>query len=131
MSASQRPVFAVIAASVSVSYGTAETGRSSPTNIQDIITGRTDGTLIHGLCFKATGTTTAGMIRIWRKVSSTYYLIDEVPVSAITPSATVAAWQGYWVPPVSPFVLSSGQKLAFTTHNAETFNCDCHAGSFS
>jgi hypothetical protein len=116
----------------------AETSRTAPTNVNKVLTGGTNGTLVESLNFIATGTTTAGMLRIFHRIADagTYFLIGEVPVSAVTPSGTVACWTGTWVPPAnqsSPpgqWILPATDCLYVTTHNAEAFDCTPSAGDF-
>jgi hypothetical protein len=116
----------------------ADTSRTSPSNVTAVLTGATNGTLVEALSFIATGTTTAGMIRIFHRIanSGTYHLIGEVAVTAATPSGTVQCWAGTWVPPAnqaSPpgqFILPATDVLYVTTHNAEAFSCTPSAGDF-
>lgn len=116
----------------------AETSRTAPTNVNKVLTGGTNGTLVEALSFIATGTTTAGMLRIFHRIANagTYFLIGEVPVSAVTPSGTVQCWTGVWVPPgnqANPpgsWILPATDCLYVTTHNAEAFDCTPSAGDF-
>lgn len=117
---------------------TADTSRTAPSNVTAVITGGTNGTLVDGIWFIATGTTTAGMIRIFQRIADAgnYLLIGEVPVTAITPSASVACWKDIWKPTISgyplnlPWVLPATDKLYITTHNAEAFTAIPCAGDF-
>lgn len=85
------------------------------------------GASIDTLTVWATGTTTAGVIRLYVD-NGTSRLIREILVTAITPSATVKAW----TIPVSegadvggrlafPVRLAPGDILRVSTHNAEAF----------
>lgn len=97
--------------------------------IVNVFTAGTNGSRIDDIAITATGTTTAGMVRLYLHVGTNAWLWREVAVSAITPSATV-----------SPFsstlgnlalVLQTGWSLRASTHNAETFNiCVTRAGDF-
>lgn len=109
---------------------TANTSRTTFATGFDIMTGGADGTKVEGIWFTAVGTTTAGVIRVWHSVGGSYRLIDELLVTAITPSATVAVFQTLWKPKVGPFVLQPGDKLGFTTHNAEAFNATPVGGDY-
>lgn len=130
MSANTAPVFTLTPNGKSIlGAATANTSRTTFATGFDIITGGTNGTRVEGIWFTATGTTTAGVIRVWHRISGgSDILIAEILVTAITPSATVAVWTGYWKPVVGPVVLSSGDKLSFTTHNAEQFSATPVAG---
>lgn len=80
---------------------------------------------------KATGTTTAGMVRIFREISSTKRLVGEIAVTAITPSATVLTFEGNWVAPgIDGELLQDGQKLFASTHNAEEFVVSVTGGDY-
>ena len=58
--------------------------------------------------------TTAGLVQIWAWDGTNAYLIDEIAVSAVTPSATVAAFQTikYYT---NPIVLPAAYKLYCST----------------
>lgn len=78
---------------------------------------------------KATGTTTAGMIRFWiYSGSGNASLIKEQLVTAITASATVAAFEADVVIPA--LVLPKGYQLLATTEKAESFNITVFGGKF-
>lgn len=70
----------------------------------------------------ATGTTTAGMIRLFLADSggANKWLWGEIPVSAAVPSGTVQAWTGFFLPdPQLP--LNASMQIWASTHNAEEF----------
>jgi hypothetical protein len=65
--------------------------------------------------------------------SAVIRLIGEVPVSAITPSGSVAAFSSVLNPinaPWLPLMLPAGYSLRASTHNAETFNVMAMGGDF-
>jgi hypothetical protein len=107
----------------------ANTARDGTGTIATVLTAGTSGTRIDDLTITATGTTTAGVVRLFIHDGATTRLWREVLVSAITPSTTV-----------SPFtatlsnlglVLQTGFSLRASTNNAETFNiCVTRAGDF-
>jgi hypothetical protein len=87
-----------------------------------VVTGATNGTRVAYVTVTATVTTTAGMIRFHvYDGSTTARLIYELPVTAITASATVAAFTGTWTP-TADFILQSGYVLKASTNNAEVMN---------
>lgn len=133
MAANTAPIFTLTPNNKSVAIpGTAETSLTAPTNVTKVLTGGSNGTRVEGLAFKARGSTTAGMLRIFHRIADagTYLLIGEVPVSAITPGANVAAWLGAWRPQVTPFVLPPTDCLYVATNNAEAFTATPVAGDF-
>lgn len=86
------------------------------------------GKRINGILIQATGSTTSGMVRIFLSVDggTTKRLVEEIPIPALTPSASAPAYSttaaglvGYVLPGQ---VSSNTQKLYASTHNAETFN---------
>jgi len=68
----------------------------------------------------ATGTTTAGMVRLFLHDGTNARLWVELPVSAITPSGTVVAFNASLLN--QALILPSGWSLRASTNNAETFN---------
>jgi len=104
------------------SANTALDGSGTPVTVFTAATNAV-GSRIDRVVIHATGTTTAGMIRFFLVDSggSTIRLIREVPVVAITPSATqpafstVAIWD-------NGLILANGVSLRATTEKSETFN---------
>lgn len=109
--------YAATPKSPSVAISTANTNRDGSGTLGTVHTAGASGARIDRLNITATGTTTAGMIRLFIGTA----LIREVPVVAITPSATQPAWS-------ADLVFDGGLILAATavlkagTHNAESFN---------
>jgi hypothetical protein len=108
---------------------TANTARDGSGTLATIFTAGASGSRIEDITITAAGTTTAGMVRLFLHDGTNARLLREVSVSAITPSATVAAFTS------SLFnlavILQSGWSLRASTHNAETFNvCVTRAGDF-
>jgi hypothetical protein len=132
MAANTSPIFTLTPNCKSiVGTATANTSRTTFATGFDIITGATAGTRVEGVVFTAAGTTTAGTIRIWHRINGgSDIMIGEISVSAVTPSATVQVWTGYWKPTITPFVLTASDKISFTTHNAEAFNATPVAGDY-
>lgn len=125
-----------------VNFATANTNRDGTGTIAQIAVGRGAGTRIERVRVKAAGTTTAGMIRIYKKATGltraadgsiasysapTWRLIAEIAVSAITPGASTATFEGVWTP-TDGHVLADGEQLGVSTHNAETFNAEAEGG---
>ena len=93
-----------------------------------IVTGFTpgaNGSRIERVQVKATGTTTTGMVRLFYSTDAgvTWRLLKELSVSAITPSGTVQSFDGsFTFGAAALLVMSSGHRLGYATHNAETFH---------
>lgn len=99
---------------------TANTNRDGTGTIATIFTAGSSGSRVDDIVIQATGTTTAGMVRLFLHDGTNARLWAEVPVSAVTPSATVAAFATALVN--QALVLPSGWSLRASTNNAETFN---------
>jgi hypothetical protein len=104
---------------------TANTNRDGTGTVTSLITGVSAGTKVDKILAKSTGTTTAGMLRFYLSLDggTTKRLITELPVAAVTPSSTAAAWEGQVDFSYMNFILrdASAQILA-STEKAETFN---------
>jgi hypothetical protein len=119
----------------------ANTNRDGTGTLVQIAVGRAPGTRVDKILIRATGTTTAGIVRLYHALSGltlaadgtvasysapTKRLIGEVSVTAITPSGTQKTFgntgtEGDWTPP-SDLVLGQFEALYAAPHNAETFN---------
>jgi hypothetical protein len=107
-------------------YGTAYTFRSSGAN-------GGKGGRIDAVYVQATGTTTAGMVRMFVNTA----LVREFAISALTPSGTVKAFtipttDGADVNGRCPLgiVCQAGDIIKFNTHNAEAFVVRVDGGEF-
>ena len=113
---------------------TANTNRDGTGTIGTVLTAGASGSRIDAIDIKATGTTTAGMIRLFVHNGTTAYLLTEVPVLAITPSSTTPSWEAQLntnsMSQVLPIILPTGYSLRAATNNAETFNVIAVGGNF-
>jgi len=121
---------------------TANTNRDGTGTTVEIAAGPTTaaasgvGKRILGVAIQATGTTTAGMVRLFISVDggTTKRLIEEIPVTANTVSATNPAWNataGNVVGIVLPGQVSSNtQKLYAATEKGETFNVIVYGATY-
>ena len=99
----------------------ANTLRDGTGTLATILTAGANGSRVDAIVFNAPGTVTTGMLRLFITIGANTRLIDEIPVTATTPSATVPAWRVQYIPQV-PLVLQAAAVLSFSTNNAETFN---------
>jgi hypothetical protein len=99
---------------------TANTNRDGTGTLATVFTAGASGSRIDDIVVIATGTTTAGMVRLFLHDGTNARLWQEVPVSAATPSATVQAFATTLVN--QGLLLPTGWSLRASTHNAETFN---------
>lgn len=107
--------------SQSIQISTANTNRDGTGAMGTLLTGATNGSLVRQVSIKATGTTTAGIIRFFlEKSGGSKRLVGELPVAAVTPSSSVPTFETAWYP--TNFRLQNGDILYASTEKAETFN---------
>jgi hypothetical protein len=100
---------------------TANTNRNGSGTIATIFTGGSSGSRIDDISIVATGTTTAGVVRLFLNDGTTSYLLQEILVTAITPSTTVQVFT-FQLLNQAIILASSSWSLRASTNNAETFN---------
>ena len=98
----------------------ANTNRNGTGTLVTIFTGATNGSRVDDIYIVATGTTTAGVVRLFISDGSNIRLWQEILVTAITPSTTVAVWSYTLLN--QALLLENGWSLQASTNNAETFN---------
>lgn len=99
---------------------TANTNRDGTGTIVTVLTAGSNGSRVDDITVTATGTTTAGMVRLFVNDGVNTRLWLEIPVSAITPSGTVQAFTATLLN--QALLLPNGYSLRASTNNAETFN---------
>lgn len=122
---STSPGYASTARCAIAAISTANTNRDGTGTIGAVFTAGSSGSRIDTILVEATGTTTAGMVRLFIYNGSTAYLFKEVPVLAITPGASTPAWGAQINSTLDrelPIIIPTGYSLRASTHNAETFN---------
>ena len=111
------PQYVGTAKSPTVSIATANANRDGATGTYGtLMTAGASGSRIDRIRVNATGTTTAGMVRLFVGTA----LIYELPVTAITPSATQPAWAADIVFD-NGLILAASTVVKASTNNAETF----------
>lgn len=103
-----------------VSISTANTNRNGSGTIATVFSAGASGSRIDDITIQATGTVTAGAVRLYLYNGTTHFLVKEILVTATTPSTTVQAWNYSAVN--LALVLQNGWSLTASTNNAETFN---------
>jgi hypothetical protein len=132
-----KPQFASIIREDIAQVTAANTNRDGATGTYvDVVTAPTNGCRVDSIEVTATGTTTAGMIRLFlTDAGGLRRLWREIPVTAVTPSATVQAWSARIATPAGDgtplLVLAATRKLAASTEKAETFNIVAMGGDFT
>lgn len=100
----------------------ANTNRDGTGTIVTVLTGGANGTIIDFVRVVATGTTTAGVIRLFLYDGANTRLLEEIIVPAITPSTTLKVFERTLSYLISKLLIPNGWELRASTHNAETFN---------
>lgn len=112
----------------------ANTARDGTGTIATVFTAGANGSRIDAIDIKAVGTTTAGMIRLFIHDGTNAQLLTEIPVTALTPSATLPSWEAQLntnsMSQVLPIILPTNYSLRASTNNAETFNVIAFGGDF-
>lgn len=111
---------------------TANTNRDGTGTIGTVLTAGASGSRVDRVVVTATGTVTAGMVRMFLHDGATAKLYCEVSVLATTPSASVKAFidtlEAVTTPDLFPLILPNGWSLRASTHNAESFNVTAIGG---
>lgn len=130
MAKATSPIFTHEALLGSVQATVANAGLDGTGTVVTVVTGNAEGTRIDLVRVKATVATTAGMIRLFLDDGVNVRLLHEIPVTAITPGANVAAFAAEWIPS-EPLVLPDGTwQLQAATENAEAINVFAFGGHF-
>lgn len=107
----------------------ANTARNGTGTIVTVFTAGASGSRIDDIYITATGTVTAGVVRLFLNDGTNTYLWKENLVTATTPSTTIAVFQTVLLN--QALILQSGWSLRASTNNAETFNIQVtRAGDF-
>lgn len=122
------PNFASTVKAWAVSIATADTSRTAPTNVGTLVTAAANGTRIDEITITAAGTSTANVIRIFLYNGTTYFLYEEVLVSAITPSTSLASFTTTLT--FNSLVIPTNWSVRVTTNNSETYHVSAFGGDF-
>ena len=112
--------YASTVTTAAVQVTTANTARDGTGTIVTVVTAAASGTRIDDIYMVGTGTTTAGVIRLFVHDGTNARLLSETLVTAITPSTTVQVWSNTLLS--QAIVLKTGYSLRASTNNTETFN---------
>jgi hypothetical protein len=129
MPANTTPIFPASPNIGLVQISTGNTNRDGTGTIATAFTPGTNGSRIERAYIQATATTTAGMIRVYLNDGTNTRLISEIPVSAVTPSATVQAYHAD-IPLLEGMVVPSGYTVRVSTEKSEVFNITVEGGNY-
>lgn len=110
------PNYAGTPKSPTITISTANTNRDGTGTLGTLMTAGASGSRVDRVRIQATGTTTAGTVRLFIGAA----LIHEQPVLAITPSATTPAW-AVDVDFPNGLILEAAVVLKAGTEKAESF----------
>lgn len=111
------------------SISTSNTNRDGTGTIVSGFTAGAGGSRLDRIEIKGTGTTTAGMVRAFKKIGAGGWKIwREYAVNAITPSASVATFSA--LDDEIGVILAANMQIGFATHNAEGFEVYSEGGDF-
>lgn len=101
----------------------------SGANMVTLYTAPSSGARIDDISIDAIAATTAGMLRFFIHNTTSAFLVFEVPVTAVTPTASSKVFQVTLTN--LGIVLQNGYSLRVTSHNAESFHiCVTRGGDF-
>lgn len=132
MAANITPIFTLTPVIGAVLISTANTGLDGSGTLGTVLTGSTNGSRITRVTVKAQATTTAGMVRLFiEDPGGSKFLWKEIPVPAITASATVAAFT-YVLELIGELalVLPYNYILKASTEKGESFSITAEGGAF-
>lgn len=133
MPANTSPIHILTPQGVFVNFATANTARDGTGTIATLYTAGANGGRVEKIRINAAGTTTAGVIRLFRKVSGgTFRLWREILVTAVTPSTTVETWSYEWKDADGDplCIMAANDVLGVATNNAETFSAFSEGGDY-
>lgn len=114
-----------------IASGTLDTSRTAPTNVATVFTAGASGSKIEEIVVQGLGTTVAGIGCLFLYDGSTYNLIDELLIIAVTASTTAQAYR--WNKAYPNLILQSGWSLRFTqtiAGNVSLFKVTAFGGDF-
>jgi hypothetical protein len=119
----------------SVNVSAANTARDGTGTIVTLVTAVAAGTVVRGVQLKAAVTTAQACILFWTSSDSgsTWKLLDEVTVAAITPSNTTPSWSFNYRPPDPQGLILPGStwRLGFTSTIAQSTNAIAYGGDLT
>jgi len=139
---STQPSFAATPLSASVAFNTANTNRDGSGTIAFLCAARMPGSRIQRVQIRATGATSAGVIRLFKRDSgitlngdgtiaswsaSSWRLLEEILVQAITPGVAQRVWAAEWAP-LDGFDLAPFESLGIATQLGEGFAAQVFGG---
>ena len=112
-----------------VSISVANTSLTGSGTLYTVFSAGANGSRIERCIVKASGTTTAGMVRLFIYNGTSATLLTEIPVEAVTPSGTLPSFETTLVFD-GGLVIPTGYSLRASTHNTDSFQLTALGGDF-
>lgn len=130
MAANENPIYTKAPVIGNAQVSTANTKLDGTGTLVDVVTGITEGTRISRITIQATVTTTVGWVNLFIYDGTNTRLWRQIPVSAITVSATVAGFHyDLELFGERALELPSTYVLRASTYNAEAINVIAEGGN--
>jgi hypothetical protein len=123
------PSFASSPIADAVAISTANTNRDGTGTLGTLHTATSAGSRIDLIRVVASGSTSAGVVRIFYDDGTTVFLLHEILVEARTPSTVQEVFVAEWIPTV-PLIVGGSDLLKVSTHIGEGFNVFAIGGRF-
>lgn len=126
------PAFAATPRAAVGIVSTANTARDGTGTMATIFTAGANGSRIERVKVKAIETTAASLVRLFVHDGSVARLIEEIPVGAVTVSATQGGFEAdlSFADPSRVLVLPAGWSLRAATHTAQQLVVAAFGGDF-
>jgi len=122
---SANPAFAATPVVGAANLGTFDASLTGPTNYSTVVTGGSGGTKVEEVDVIGTATTVADIVNLFLHNGTTWFLFDQITVTAVTSSTTAIAFRlsrlynNLWVPNgwtlrASHMVTGNDNKLTVT-----------------
>jgi hypothetical protein len=124
------PAFAATPNNGSAQLGaTADTSYTAPAQTVTLFTAGASGSQVNEIDMVGTGTTVAGVVNVFRKNGSNYFMLDSFIVTVVTPSTTVSAFRASHT--YSNLILKSGDSIVASSWAANQLICaSAYGGDF-
>lgn len=109
---------------------TTRTSITGTTGLTQLTATTSEGLRVDQIRAVAKGTTSAGLLSVWIYDGTTSTLWDEITVSAVTPSTTVAAHKSDTYYSINPLVLPATYQLYVSVTVANDLAVTAHGASY-
>lgn len=126
--------FATPNTGVAQAPATNDSSLTAPTHVATLFTAGSNGSQVNEIDVVGVGTTVAGRLNVFLVRSSTYYLVYQFLITAVTPGTTQLVYSSVWLPGSaagSNLILKSGDTLAISvmeSGNESVLQVNCYGG---